>query len=504
VDNSTAAAPFPHTETALLGRSLQYVPPDERRGVTDAMRRAVDGALDATVGRVGHSMSEAARGATTATAHQIIEDLEPYLIEEAIPRIVAGIQPHLTDAVVPEVMDGVSDYLAAVTVPRVIDGVTDHLVSVTVPQVVEGVTPRLSDDIVPRILEDLRPYLEQSLVPDILDAVMPRIRDQVAPDLVDALMPKIRDQVAPDLVDALMPKIRDEMAPQLVESLLPQIRHDIVPQIMDDIVEDPRVRDLIREQSQGLFLDALEGFRSTLAGIDTLIEQIARRLLGKKPRPKPESAMELVLAEQSVGPRRSIRMTLDELEARRAQWARLPAPPPPPGRSFTYAGVATLVLALASDISLVGLLSAQAFNTVVGILDSLFGNVPTTLAGILVVLAGSAVPVYVSLALWMTGRTLGMALVGIRVCTPDGLKPRLVRASALGWLGMIGLVFWAVTAVVSFFDSRRRALLGRMLQSEVRYSVPEGQQRRHIRDAVMQRRKEQHVSHVAAEQPDPT
>ena len=31
--------------------------------------------------------------ATNATAQQVIEDLEPYLIEEAIPRIVDGITP---------------------------------------------------------------------------------------------------------------------------------------------------------------------------------------------------------------------------------------------------------------------------------------------------------------------------------------------------------------------------------------------------------------------------
>jgi hypothetical protein len=56
-------------------------------------REVADTAFDATVGRVGHTVGEAALEATNATAQQVIEDLEPYLIEEAIPRIVDGITP---------------------------------------------------------------------------------------------------------------------------------------------------------------------------------------------------------------------------------------------------------------------------------------------------------------------------------------------------------------------------------------------------------------------------
>ena len=63
-------------------------------GLRSGMRRAVGGALDATVGRVGHTVTEAAMDVTGATAQQIIEDLEPYLISEAIPRIVDGLTPY--------------------------------------------------------------------------------------------------------------------------------------------------------------------------------------------------------------------------------------------------------------------------------------------------------------------------------------------------------------------------------------------------------------------------
>ena len=49
---------------------------------------------------------------------------------------------------------------------------------------------------------------------------------------------------------------------------------------------------------------------------------------------------------------------------------------------------------------------------------------------------------------------------------------------------MVGLAFWAVTGAISLFDAKRRSVLDLITHTEVRYSVPETQQRRHIRDAV--------------------
>lgn len=429
---------------------------DDRPSLSGAMRRAVDGALDATVGRVGHSVTEAARDATGSAAHQIIEDLEPFLIEEAIPRILEGLQPYLTDEVVPEVMDGVSQHLAEVTVPQVVDNVTDHLASVTVPQIVERATPQLAEELIPRLLDDLRPYLEQ----------------EFAPALVESLTPFISNQVAPELVDALMPKIRDE----------------VVPQIMDDFVEDPRVRDLIREQSQGLFLDALETLRATLAHADTLVENVGRRLVFRRPRPRPESAMDLVLADEPKAERTSVPRTLAQLRERQAQWRHTPHPPPPAGRNFAYAGLVTRALGLAIDVTVVGFLTTQFINALISILEAVFGSLPDAATLVLIAIGASAIPVYLAASVWLAGRTIGMAAVGTRICVPDGAKPGFVRAVLIGWLSMLGLVFWAITGVVSFFDGKRRTLLDVFLRTEVRYSVPENQQQRHLRDAVQERR----------------
>ena len=467
---------------------------DEPRdaGLRSSVRRAVDGAFDATVGRVGHTVTEAAMDVTGATAQQVIEDLEPYLIQEAIPRIVEGLTPYLTDTVVPEVLEGITGHLVADTVPEIVDGVTAHLVAVTVPEVVAGVTPRLVADLLPALLEDLRPYLEAELVPRIveglvphiqeqvapelidglmpkirdqvapdliealmprieeqiapqlIDALMPKIRDQVAPDLIDALMPRIRDEVAPQLVDALMPTITDEIAPQLVDSLMPKIRTEVVPLILDDIVDDPRVRDLIREQSQGLFLDALESVRENLADADDLVERIGRRLLRQKPRPQPESAVSLMLGAAGDEDTTPARLTRENLAEQRSAWRAMPVPPAPPGREFAHAGALTRLVAFGVDVTVVGWLVSQGLSALVNLLDSLFTPVPQWLVVILGGIAASFVPIYLGISWWLTGRSLGSWLVGTRVCTPDGRNPGFVRALVRSWAGVLGVVIWVL------------------------------------------------------------
>jgi uncharacterized RDD family membrane protein YckC len=477
-------------------------------GLRSGVRRAVGGALDATVGRVGHTVTEAAMEVTGATAQQVIEDLEPYLIQEAIPRIVSGLTPYLTDTLVPEVLEGITDHLVADTVPDIVDGVTAHLVAVTVPQVVDGVTPRLVADLLPKLLEDLRPYLEAELVPriveglvpyiqeqvapELVDALMPKIRDEVAPELIEALMPRIEEQIAPQLVDALMPKIRDEVAPELVDALLPKIRTEVVPLILDDIIDDPRVRDLIREQSQGLFLDALESVRENLADADDLVERIGRRLLRQKPRPQSESAVSLMLDVAGDDDTTPARLTRENLAEQRSAWRAMPVPPAPPGREFAHAGVLTRLVAFGVDVTVVGWLVSQGLSALVNLLDSLFTPVPQWLVVILGGIAASFVPIYLGVSWWLTGRSLGSWLVGTRVCTPDGRNPGFIRALVRSWAGVLGVVIWVLAGVFSLFDRKRRSWLDLLLHTEVRYVVPLDQQRRYIREEL-QRRREQAV-----------
>jgi uncharacterized RDD family membrane protein YckC len=468
-------------------------------GLRGGMRRAVDGALDATVGRASHSVTEAAMDVTGATARQVIEGLEPYLIEEAIPRIVDGITPYLTDRLVPEVLEGITGFLVAASVTDIVDGVTAHLVAVTVPEVVDGVTPRLVADLLPKLLEDLRPYLEAELVPRIVEGLVPYIEESVAPELVDALLPKIRDEVAPELIEALMPRIEQEIAPQLVDALLPKIRAEVVPLILDDIIEDPRVRDLIREQSQGLFLDGLESIRENLADADVLVERFGRHLLRRPARPEADSALTLMLDAAGDADTTPARLTRDNLAQQRSAWQAMPVPPAPPGREFAHAGAVTRLVAFALDVTLVGWLVGQGLSALISLLDAVFDPAPGWLVVILTTIAASAIPVYLGVCWWLAGRTIGSWVVGTRVCTPDGRNPGLVRALVRAWAGVFGLLVWIVTGIFSLFDPKRRSWLDRLMNTEVRYRVPLDQQRRYIREAAHERQKAAKAAKVDVE-----
>ncbi len=112
-------------------------------------------------------------------------------------------------------------------------------------------------------------------------------------------------------------------------------------------------------------------------------------------------------------------------------------------------------------------------------------------------------PIYLALCWWLTGRTLGSFLMGIRVCTPDGHRLRFLRAMVRAWVGILGLFVWLATGVLSAFDPKRRSLLDRLLNTEVRYVVPDDQQRRYVRAAV-ERRGSEGLLAAAAGDPGPS
>ncbi len=391
-----------------------------------SVRRALDEAMDATVGRAANTVSDAARGVTEATAEQVIENLEPYLIAEVIPRIVEGITPYLVDEVIPEVLT--------------------------------GATPRLAEDLIPPLLVQLQPFLERELVPQVVDALLPHIEANVAPALIDALMPKIRAE--------------------------------IVPMVLDDIVDDPKVRDLIREQSQGLILDAFEHMRRVLAEADDLAETIGRGILLRRARVEGEAATEISSDAMVAAGERAESVIQARTKVRRVEWSKLPLATPPPGRDHAYAGAVTRGVAFGVDMALAIWVIGQGLSSLINVLDSLFEPTPEWLSASIAAVAAAAAPMYFTICWWLVGRTAGSALVGIRVCTPDGRRLGLLRALARAWLGLVGIIVWAIGMVMSLFDPRRRGLLDRVMSTEVRYVVPEIQQRRHIRDALAAQREE--------------
>jgi uncharacterized RDD family membrane protein YckC len=310
-------------------------------------------------------------------------------------------------------------------------------------------------------------------------------------------MPKIEQEVAPRLVEALMPKIEQEVAPQVIDAVMPKIRAEVVPTILEDIVDDPRVRDLIREQSQGLFLDASEALRENLADGDDIVENLFRRLLRRPPRVLAESGLALVVDATSTG-QAATRRSLSELEAQRADWSATPAPPAPPGREYAFAGVVTRGIALVIDISLTGWLISQGLSALVGLLDTLLDPIPSWLTGILTFLSFNLVPLYLAVAWTWLGRSIGSWMVGVRICTPDGRRLGPIRALVRAYLLVFGVIIWVATGFVALFDARRRTVLDMLMHSEERYLVPDNQQRRYVREALLARTAEQEQPDAAA------
>jgi hypothetical protein len=344
------------------------------------LSRAVSGALDATVGRVEDRV--------VATTQGVIDDLEPYLAEETVPRLLEALTPHLVERVVPDI----------------IDGLTERLATTTGPQLVSGMTPELADELVPVLLERMRPYLVAELVPAVIDGITPRLIETTAPQIVDGLLPHIRERV--------------------------------VPQILDDFVDDPRVRDLIREQSLGLLWDALETLRRALARGDDIAEGILRRVLLRAP------AVDAVAA--------------DEL---------------PPRRGRSHAGLITRSVGAGIDLALISLLAAQGLAIVVALLGAVVDPIPKGVLAVITFGFAMLGPIYLAVAWRSSGRSIGGAIAGYAVVgrgdKPMGSARALIRA----WTSFFLAPVWAVGMLGTAFHPARRSWGDRLVGSRTPYLV---------------------------------
>jgi hypothetical protein len=92
-------------------------------------------------------------------------------------------------------------------------------------------------------------------------------------------------RVVPRIVDGLVPHLVSEVVPRLIDGALPAIRERVLPAVIDDLTADPRVRDMVVEQSRGVLGEATENLREGTAHADDRVESIARRLLHRAPAP---------------------------------------------------------------------------------------------------------------------------------------------------------------------------------------------------------------------------
>jgi hypothetical protein len=87
----------------------------------------------------------------------------------------------------------------------------------------------------------------------------------------------------PRIVDSLVPHLVDSVVPRLLDGVMPELRSTVLPAMVDDLTNDPKVRELVMEQSRDLIGEAAQNVRSATASADSRVEMAFRRLIGAGP-----------------------------------------------------------------------------------------------------------------------------------------------------------------------------------------------------------------------------
>lgn len=235
---------------------------------------------------------------------------------------------------------------------------------------------------------------------------------------------------------------------------------------MDDMVTNPRIQlfiqEIVQAQSQGMIDEGIEELRERTISSDNFIEQPIRRFLRRQPRetiPGPDFDPQLVRAihKQHLPIRENSLLAY-------------------------YAGFISRLLAFAFDIAflVVFLALGSWLLTTVGQLLG-FENLVTfisdyspstfTFGTVSLGLAGGLVIYGYVLGFWiLTGQTLGMMLMGLRVVSKDGSPLTLWRAI----LRVIGMAIAAFPLYLGFiwilFDNRRQGWQDKIAGTYVVYA----------------------------------
>lgn len=235
---------------------------------------------------------------------------------------------------------------------------------------------------------------------------------------------------------------------------------------MDELVDNRRIQVFIQEvvqaQSQGFAAETIQEVRERTVSSDDFIERPVRRLLRRQPRgavPAPD--FDPALAWRS---RRPLPVNVDQT------------------RLGDYAGFASRALAFAIDIAilaaLLGMTTWLITNTVdlLGLgnyfeamltadnLLGIVGSLATAFYGIIVVVA-------YFLVLWLlTGQTIGMMALGLRVVARDGGRVTVWKG-LLRWIGyLISAAFLFLGFLWIVVDSKRQGWHDKLAGTYVVYS----------------------------------
>jgi hypothetical protein len=86
-----------------------------------------------------------------------------------------------------------------------------------------------------------------------------------------------QSNVMPQIIDGMLPYLLNDVMPRVIDGVMPEIRKRVVPAVIDDLTHDPRLRDLLLEQSKGAVGEATQHLRATTANADDRLERAFRR-----------------------------------------------------------------------------------------------------------------------------------------------------------------------------------------------------------------------------------
>lgn len=251
---------------------------------------------------------------------------------------------------------------------------------------------------------------------------------------------------------------------------------------MDDMVTNPRIQlfiqEIVQAQSQGMIDEGIEELRERTISGDNFIEQPIRRILRRQPRetiPGPDFDPQLVRAihKQHLPIRENSLLAY-------------------------YAGFVSRLVAYALDIAFLTVFLALGswLLTTVGQLlgfESLFSfisetsQVTFTFGTISVGLVGALVIIGYILGFWiLTGQTLGMMIMGLRVVNKNGGRLGFWRAI----LRLVGMVIASLPFYLGFawilVDNRRQGWQDKIAGTYVVYAWDAQPDETFLRDYLFQ------------------
>lgn len=122
-----------------------------------------------------------------------------------------------------------------------------------------------------RIVSDAKKRGEASVAAGRVDAslfVQASVKDGIA---------WAQTQVVPQIIDAMLPYFLENVIPRVIDGVMPEIRSRVLPAVIDDLTRDPRLRDLVLEQSKGAVGEAAQHLRATTANADDRVEKAFKR-----------------------------------------------------------------------------------------------------------------------------------------------------------------------------------------------------------------------------------